>query len=64
MRSAGGAPRGRRGAARRGEQRLAIARDLHDVLAHNISLMNVQASTALHLLDSHPEQAQPPRWRR
>jgi signal transduction histidine kinase len=45
--------------ARRGEQRLAIARDLHDVLAHNISLMNVQASTALHLLDTHPEQARP-----
>lgn len=46
-------------AARRSEHRLAIARDLHDVLAHNISLMNVQASTALHLLDSHPEQARP-----
>lgn len=45
--------------ARRGEQRLAIARDLHDVLAHNISLMNVQASTALHLLDTHPELARP-----
>jgi signal transduction histidine kinase len=45
--------------AQRTEQRLAIARDLHDVLAHNISLMNVQASTALHLLDTHPEQARP-----
>ena len=45
--------------AARSEQRLAIARDLHDVLAHNISLMNVQASTALHLLDTHPEQARP-----
>jgi signal transduction histidine kinase len=45
--------------ARSSEQRLAIARDLHDVLAHNISLMNVQASTALHLLDTHPEQARP-----
>ena len=39
----------------RGERRLAIARDLHDVLTHNISLINVQASTALHLLDSRPE---------
>jgi signal transduction histidine kinase len=45
--------------ARSSEQRLEIARDLHDVLAHNISLMNVQASTALHLLDTHPEQARP-----
>jgi len=44
---------------RRSEQRLAIARDLHDVLAHNISLINVQASTALHLLDDRPEQARP-----
>ena len=54
-------PRRRRGAeqARRSEQRLEIARDLHDVLAHSISLINVQASTALHLLDAKPEQARP-----
>ncbi len=45
--------------ARRSEQRLEIARDLHDVLAHSISLINVQASTALHLLDQKPEQARP-----
>jgi signal transduction histidine kinase len=44
---------------RQGEERLRIARELHDVLAHNISLMNVQASTALHLLDEHPQQARP-----
>ena len=42
---------------RQSEERLRIARDLHDVLAHNISLVNVQASTALHLLDERPEQA-------
>jgi signal transduction histidine kinase len=42
---------------RRSEERLRIARDLHDVLAHNISLVNVQASTALHLLEERPEQA-------
>ncbi|WP_283138394.1 sensor histidine kinase [Rhizohabitans arisaemae] len=40
-----------------GEERLRIARELHDVLAHNISLINVQASTALHLMDERPEQA-------
>ncbi|MGQ0716082.1 MAG: histidine kinase [Pseudonocardiales bacterium] len=39
------------------EQRLQIARDLHDVLAHNISLINVQASVALHLLDEQPDAA-------
>jgi signal transduction histidine kinase len=39
------------------EQRLQIARDLHDVLAHNISLINVQASVALHLLDEQPAAA-------
>jgi signal transduction histidine kinase len=41
------------------ERRLRLAQDLHDVLAHNISLINVQASTALHLLDEHPSQAAP-----
>jgi signal transduction histidine kinase len=38
-------------------ERLRIARDLHDVLAHNISLINVQAGVALHLMDDQPEQA-------
>jgi signal transduction histidine kinase len=42
-----------------GEERLRIARELHDVLAHNVSLINVQAGVALHLLDQHPEQAEP-----
>jgi signal transduction histidine kinase len=44
---------------RQSEERLRIARDLHDVLAHNISLINVQASTTLHLLEAHPERARP-----
>jgi signal transduction histidine kinase len=40
-----------------GEERMRIARELHDVLAHNISLINVQAGVALHLMDERPEQA-------
>ena len=39
------------------EERLRIAQELHDVLAHNISLINVQAGVALHLMDEQPEQA-------
>ena len=39
------------------EERLRIARELHDVLAHNISLINVQSGVALHLIDEQPEQA-------
>jgi signal transduction histidine kinase len=39
------------------EERLRIARELHDVLAHNISLINVQSGVALHLLDQQPDQA-------
>ena len=39
------------------EERLRVARDLHDVIGHNISLINVQASMGLDLMDSRPEQA-------
>jgi signal transduction histidine kinase len=39
------------------DERLAIARELHDVLAHSISLINVQAGTALEVMDRRPEQA-------
>jgi signal transduction histidine kinase len=39
------------------EERLGIARELHDVLAHSISLINVQAGVALELMDGRPEQA-------
>jgi signal transduction histidine kinase len=42
---------------RASDERLAIARDLHDVVAHNISVINVQANTALHLMDRQPERA-------
>jgi signal transduction histidine kinase len=43
---------------RRGsEERLRMARDLHDSLGHHISLINVQAGVALYLMDDDPEQA-------
>jgi signal transduction histidine kinase len=42
---------------RAGEERLRIARELHDVLGHNISLISVQAGVALYLMDKQPEQA-------
>ncbi|HEY1651435.1 MAG TPA: sensor histidine kinase [Acidimicrobiales bacterium] len=40
-----------------GEERLRIARELHDVVAHNISVINVQANTALHMMDRQPDRA-------
>jgi len=40
-----------------GQERMKMARDLHDVVAHNISVINVQANTALHLMDRQPERA-------
>ena len=43
---------------RASEERLRIARDLHDVVAHNISVINVQANTALHLMHRQPERAE------
>ncbi|RAY15667.1 sensor histidine kinase [Actinomadura craniellae] len=42
---------------RASDERLRIARELHDVLAHNISMINVQAGVALHLMDDDPGQA-------
>jgi len=38
-------------------ERLRIARELHDVLAHSLSAINVQAGVGLHLLDRDVEQA-------
>ncbi|MFI6761696.1 sensor histidine kinase [Micromonospora sp. NPDC050417] len=40
------------------EDRLRIARDLHDVMAHNIALINVQAGVAGHVLRTNPEAAE------
>lgn len=42
---------------RAGEERLRMAHELHDVVAHNISVINVQANTALHLMEREPERA-------
>jgi len=39
------------------DERLRIAREVHDVLAHHVSLINVQSGVALHLIDEQPEQA-------
>ncbi|MGV9454106.1 sensor histidine kinase [Streptomyces sp. NPDC003635] len=51
------AERARAAERRADEERLRIARELHDVLAHSISVINVQAGVGLALLDSDPEQA-------
>ena len=40
------------------EERLRIARELHDVVAHNIAMINVQAGVAAHVLRQQPEQAE------
>ncbi len=40
------------------EERVRIARELHDVVAHNIAMINVQAGVAAHLLYQQPEQAE------
>ena len=38
-------------------ERVRIARELHDVLAHSLSQINVQASVGLHLMDTQPDRA-------
>ncbi|WP_159792706.1 sensor histidine kinase [Puerhibacterium puerhi] len=38
-------------------ERLRIAREMHDVLAHSLSAITVQAGVGLHLLDRDPAQA-------
>lgn len=42
---------------RASEERLRIARELHDALGHHLSLINVQSGVALHLGEGLPEQA-------
>lgn len=46
------------GALRRAsEERLRIARELHDALGHHLSLISVQSGVALHVNEEMPEQA-------
>jgi signal transduction histidine kinase len=39
------------------EERLRIARDVHDVVGHGLAVINLQAGVALHVLERRPEQA-------
>jgi signal transduction histidine kinase len=39
------------------EERLRIAAELHDVLGHHLSLINIRAGVGLHLMGREPEQA-------
>ena len=40
------------------EERMAIAREVHDLLSHNLSVMNVQTGAAMHLLRTDPDRAE------
>jgi signal transduction histidine kinase len=42
---------------RASEERLEIARELHDVIGHSLSMINVQAGVALELFPTRPEMA-------
>ncbi len=39
------------------EERLRIARELHDIVAHNLSLITVKASVAAYVADARPDEA-------
>ena len=59
----GWAARVRRGQAaaertrRADEERLRVARELHDVVSHSIAMINFRAGVALHVLDRRPGEA-------
>lgn len=44
-------------AGRVAEERLRIARELHDVLSHSLATISLQAGVGLHLVGERPEQA-------
>jgi signal transduction histidine kinase len=39
------------------DERLRIAREVHDVVAHSLAMINVQAGVAAHVADRRPEEA-------
>ncbi|GAB2487868.1 sensor histidine kinase [Nocardiopsis aegyptia] len=39
------------------EERLRIAREVHDLVGHSLSVISMQAGVALHVVDRRPEQA-------
>jgi signal transduction histidine kinase len=39
------------------QERLRIAREVHDVVAHSLAMINVQAGVAAHVADRRPDQA-------
>ena len=39
------------------EERLRIAREVHDVVAHGLAVINLQAGVGLHVLDRRPDKA-------
>lgn len=41
------------------EERLQIAREVHDVVGHSLAVINMQAGVALHLLERRPDQLGP-----
>lgn len=65
--TAGGVVRERRDAARRlleqvvarskVEERLQLARDIHDVVTHSVGIIAVKASVANHVAGAHPDEA-------
>ena len=42
---------------RANDERLRIAREVHDLLAHSISVINIQAGVAAHMMDREPAEA-------
>jgi signal transduction histidine kinase len=45
------------GRRRADEERLRVARELHDVVSHSIAMINFRARVALHVIEQRPEEA-------